>query len=176
MPRERSDMRRVKELLRLAHELGYSKRQIAVSIRMPKTTVNDYLARAEAAGLRYGDVAGMSEEAVEALLFQRARTAANAGLGVGFGRAWQARRDAGLGRIPPAAPKRLQLQPVPAPLPGPHQRQCRTPDAAGACSGCGVRGRLRRHDADHQYDRGAAPGQRVRRLSAVLRLPLCRGD
>src|SRR3954468_23401350 len=72
MPRERSDMRRVKELLRLAHELGYSKRQIAQSIRLPKTTVGDYLTRAEAAGLRYGDVAGMSEEAVEALLFQRA--------------------------------------------------------------------------------------------------------
>jgi transposase len=65
-------MRRVKELLRLAHELGYSKRQIALSIRMPKTTVGDYLARAEAAGLRYADVAGMTEEAVEALLFQRA--------------------------------------------------------------------------------------------------------
>src|SRR3954453_4236845 len=65
-------MRRVKELLRLAHELGYSKRQIALSIRMPKTTVGDYLARAEAAGLRYADVAEMSEEAVEALLFQRA--------------------------------------------------------------------------------------------------------
>ena len=37
-------MRRVKELLRLAHELGYSKRQIAQSIRMPKTTVGDYKA------------------------------------------------------------------------------------------------------------------------------------
>ena len=85
MPRERSDMRRVKELLRLAHELGYSKRQIALSIRMPKTTVGDYLARAAAAGLRYADVAGMSEEAVEALLFRRARTAADAGLGVGCG-------------------------------------------------------------------------------------------
>src|SRR3954449_6806089 len=72
MPRERSDMRRVKELLRLAHELGYSKRQIAQSIRLPKTTVGDYLTRAEAAGLRYADVAGMSEEAVEALLFRRA--------------------------------------------------------------------------------------------------------
>jgi transposase len=64
-------MRRVKELLRLAHELGYSKRQIALSIRMPKTTVGDYLARAAAAGLRYADVAEMSEEAVEARLFQR---------------------------------------------------------------------------------------------------------
>ena len=72
MPRERSDMRRVKELLRLAHELGYSKRQIAQSIRMPKTTVADYLARAAAAGLRYAEIAEMSEEAVEALLFQRA--------------------------------------------------------------------------------------------------------
>ena len=85
MPRERSDMRRVKELLRLAHELGYSKRQIALSIRMPKTTVGDYLARAAVAGLRYADVAGMSEEAVEALLFQRARAAADAGLAVGLG-------------------------------------------------------------------------------------------
>jgi len=62
----------VKELLRLAHELGYSNRQIAQSIRMPKTTVSDYLARAEAAGLRYADVAEMDEEAVEARLFQRA--------------------------------------------------------------------------------------------------------
>ena len=33
---------------------------------------NDYLARAAATGLRYADVAGMSEEAVEALLFRRA--------------------------------------------------------------------------------------------------------
>jgi transposase len=64
-------MRRVKELLRLAHELGYSKRQIAQSIRMPKSTVGTYLARAEAAGLRYADVAELDEEAVEARLFKR---------------------------------------------------------------------------------------------------------
>src|SRR5512135_262238 len=69
--RERSDMRRVKELLRLAHELGYSNRQISQSIRMPKTTVSDYLARASGAGIRYADIAAMSQEAVEALLFQR---------------------------------------------------------------------------------------------------------
>jgi hypothetical protein len=65
-------MRRVKELLRLAHELGSSKRQIAPSIGMPKSTVGTYLARAEAAGLRYADVAELDEEAVEARLFQRA--------------------------------------------------------------------------------------------------------
>src|SRR5512135_2817758 len=71
VPRERSDMRRVKELLRLAHELGYSNRQISQSIRMPKTTVGDYLARAAGAGVRYADVAEMSEETLETLLFQR---------------------------------------------------------------------------------------------------------
>ena len=64
-------MRRVKELLRLAHELGYSNRQIAQSIRMPKTMVGNYLARAAAAGLRYAEIAEMGEEAVEALLFKR---------------------------------------------------------------------------------------------------------
>ena len=37
MPRKRSDMRRVKEVLRLAHELGYSLRQIAESVRLGRT-------------------------------------------------------------------------------------------------------------------------------------------
>ena len=57
MPRKRSDMRRVKEVLRLAHELGYSLRQIAESVRLGRTSVRDYLARADAAGVRYEDVA-----------------------------------------------------------------------------------------------------------------------
>ena len=46
MPQERSDMRRVKEVLRLAHELGYSNRQIQESVRMGRTSVGEYLARA----------------------------------------------------------------------------------------------------------------------------------
>jgi len=71
MPGKRSDMRRVKEVLRLAHELGYSLRQIAESVRLGRTSVRDYLARADAAGVRYEDVAGTSEAAIEALLFQR---------------------------------------------------------------------------------------------------------
>jgi hypothetical protein len=45
MPRKRPDMRRVKEILRLAHELGYSLRQIG-------KPVWEYLTRAEAAGVR----------------------------------------------------------------------------------------------------------------------------
>ena len=71
MPRKRSDMRRVKELLRLAHELGYSLRQIANSVRLGRTSVSDYLARAEAAGVRYEDVADRSEPEIEALLFKQ---------------------------------------------------------------------------------------------------------
>lgn len=71
MPRKRSDMRRVKEVLRLAHELGYSLRQIAESVRLGRTSVRDYLARADVAGVRYEDVAGTSEAEIEALLFRR---------------------------------------------------------------------------------------------------------
>ena len=75
MPQERSDMRRVKEVLRLAHELGYSNRQIQESVRMGRTSVGEYLARAREAGVRYADVAGMGEAEVEALLFKRAEPA-----------------------------------------------------------------------------------------------------
>jgi hypothetical protein len=71
MPQERSDMRRVKEVLRLAHELGYSNRQIQESVRMGRTSVGEYLARGREAGVRYADVAGMGEAEVEALLFKR---------------------------------------------------------------------------------------------------------
>ena len=71
MLRKRSDMRRVKEILRLAHELGYSLRQIGESVRLGRTSVRDYLTRAEAAGVRYEDIAGKSEAEIEALLFKR---------------------------------------------------------------------------------------------------------
>lgn len=50
MPQERSDMRRVRQVLRLAHELGYSLRQISRSVRLSSTPVRNYLARADAAG------------------------------------------------------------------------------------------------------------------------------
>ena len=71
MPQKRSDMRRVKEVLRLAHELGYPLRQIGESVRLSPTGVRNYLLRAEAAGVRYHDIASMSEAEIEALLFKR---------------------------------------------------------------------------------------------------------
>ncbi len=70
MPQERSDMRRVKEVLRLVHELGYSLRQASRSVRLCSTSVRNYLARAEAAGVRYEDIASKNEAEIEALLFK----------------------------------------------------------------------------------------------------------
>jgi transposase len=64
-------MRRVKEVLRLAHELGYSLRQVAESVRLGRTSVRDYLTRADAAGVRYEDIADKGEAEIEALLFRR---------------------------------------------------------------------------------------------------------
>ena len=52
MPRERSDMRRIREVLRLRDEFGASVRRIAAACRMPRTTVRDYLRRLESAELR----------------------------------------------------------------------------------------------------------------------------
>jgi len=46
-------MRRIKEVLRLKYELGLGQRQIARSCSIGQSTVNDYLRRAEAAGLRW---------------------------------------------------------------------------------------------------------------------------
>jgi hypothetical protein len=37
MPRERSDMRRIREVLRLCDEFGASVRRIAAACRMPRT-------------------------------------------------------------------------------------------------------------------------------------------
>jgi hypothetical protein len=70
MPQKRSEMKRVKEVLRLAHELGYSGRQISASVRLGRSAVSDYLKRADAVGIRYQDIISKSELEIEALLFK----------------------------------------------------------------------------------------------------------
>ena len=69
MPRGRSDMRRIREVLRLRDEFGASVRRIAAACRMPRTTVRDYLRRLESADLRFGDVKEWSDEELERRLF-----------------------------------------------------------------------------------------------------------
>jgi len=64
-------MRKVREVLRLKHSLKRSEREIAESVGIGHSSVNDYLKRAKKAGLRWEDAEPMSDEEVEARLFQR---------------------------------------------------------------------------------------------------------
>src|SRR3954464_5315296 len=62
MARERSEMRRVKEVLRLRLAFGLSHKAISAACRMPRTTVRDYCQRAKAAGIdSFGAVEPLSE-------------------------------------------------------------------------------------------------------------------
>jgi len=63
-------MRKIREVLRLHHECGLSKRQIAPVVGIGTTTVFDYLARARQAGLSWPLPAGLGEEELERLLFR----------------------------------------------------------------------------------------------------------
>jgi len=69
MPRERLSMRKIKEVLRLRWEAGLSQREIGISCRLGRSTVRDYLLRAEAAGLSWPLPEEMDEEQLEQLLF-----------------------------------------------------------------------------------------------------------
>ena len=51
MPQERLSVRKIREVIRLYHETDLSNRAIARACRVSNSTVGDYLARAEQAGL-----------------------------------------------------------------------------------------------------------------------------
>jgi transposase len=51
MPRPRSAMRKIREVLRLSLGHGLSRRQVGAAVGLPYTTVADHLGRARAAGL-----------------------------------------------------------------------------------------------------------------------------
>jgi transposase len=69
MPAKRLSMRKIKEILRLKHEVGLSVRQIAKSCSVGKSTVYEYLSRASAAGLSWPLDDSMDEARLERLLF-----------------------------------------------------------------------------------------------------------
>lgn len=68
MPRKRSSMRKIREVLRL-HHMGLSSRQIARSVGLAQSTVTGYLHRAQAANLSWPLPEDLEEAAVERLLF-----------------------------------------------------------------------------------------------------------
>jgi transposase len=63
-------MRKVREVLRLRYECQRSHRQIAASCSISPGSVGEYIKRAERAGLEWVEIREMSEEQVEARLFQ----------------------------------------------------------------------------------------------------------
>jgi DNA-binding transcriptional ArsR family regulator len=62
-------MRKTREILRLKWEMGMSRRQIARRLNLSHSTVNDHLARADLAGLSWPLPEGMTDDALEELLF-----------------------------------------------------------------------------------------------------------
>ncbi|MCK4607859.1 MAG: IS21 family transposase [Gammaproteobacteria bacterium] len=69
MPAERINMRKIREVLRLKNELGLSRRQIATSCNIGKTSVKRYLERANKAKLSWPLPANLADAALELLLY-----------------------------------------------------------------------------------------------------------
>ena len=69
MPRSRSSMRQIREVLRQKWELGFSARRIARSCGLSRSTVSNYLRRAEAGGLTWSAVARLDDTQLERRLF-----------------------------------------------------------------------------------------------------------
>lgn len=70
-------MRKIKEVLRLRMEMGLGQRQIARSCSIGLGTVNEYLRRAEAAGLQWSTVKEWDSEQLESALFGERQVRAN---------------------------------------------------------------------------------------------------
>jgi predicted transcriptional regulator len=58
-------VRKIKEVLRLHYEKGFSTRQIAKSLGIGRSTVQDYLDRAQRAGLNWPLSADLDETSLE---------------------------------------------------------------------------------------------------------------
>ena len=69
MPRRRLSMRKIKEVLRLKWAQGLSNRQIAKSCSVSRSTVADYLTKAEKAGLLWPLKEDISDASIESMLF-----------------------------------------------------------------------------------------------------------
>ena len=62
-------MRKIRDVLRLRHECRLSQRQIKGSVGLSKTTIADYLYRAEAAGILWPIPEGIDDGELEKKLF-----------------------------------------------------------------------------------------------------------
>jgi len=69
LPRPRIDMRKIREVLRLALGEELSRRQVSAASGVPLTTVNDYLRRAAAAGVKWPLPDDLDDGGLEVMLY-----------------------------------------------------------------------------------------------------------
>lgn len=69
MARPRTTVRKIREVLRLTHEIGLSPTQVSVAAALPRTTVRRYLNRSAGAGLTWPLPADLDDRRLEELLF-----------------------------------------------------------------------------------------------------------
>ena len=69
MVNRRLPMRKIKEVLRLKCDCGLSKREIARTCQVSRSTITDYLMKARVAGLRWPEAATLSEAQINERLF-----------------------------------------------------------------------------------------------------------
>ena len=62
-------MRKIKEALLFIHERGLSQNQTALALSLSRSTIQDYLARAQASGLPIEALRALDPEKLEAALF-----------------------------------------------------------------------------------------------------------
>ena len=85
MPRPRSAMRKIREVLRLTLAEGLSRRQVGMAVALPTTTVADYVARARRAGLGWPLPERLDDGQLEARLFVSAGPAPGGPSATGLG-------------------------------------------------------------------------------------------
>ena len=78
MPRSRSSMRQIREILRLKWEAGLSERRIARSCGLSRPTVAKYVSRAAACGLGWPLPASLDDAQLERMLYPPRPPAASA--------------------------------------------------------------------------------------------------
>ena len=69
MPARRVNVRKIREILRLSSESRLSQRQIASCCGISKTTVSEYLERAQRIGLDWCSASELSDEELERRLY-----------------------------------------------------------------------------------------------------------
>ena len=69
MPKMRVSMRKIREVLRLTHELGLSVRQVSMATGVGKTAVGEFVARAKVIGITWPVPVEISDAELERRLF-----------------------------------------------------------------------------------------------------------